>query len=686
MSDWVCPNCTFENPSEFVSCASCSVPRGELEVFDPFDDTHYTPASDDDAASIPPPSPPNQTAERAETAKRSRSNNLQDNPNDCPMTSQFKKSIPNTQVIPGHSKGEGLRNGIENSSSLLALSESGGNEKSAFDASLATVRSSRSNNLQGYNPNDHQMTPQFKENMSVIQVIPGNSKGNAGKGWSSSSSTAPREGMRNGIENNPLLVALSKFGGDGKSAFDASLATVRSSRSNNLQGYNPNDHQMTPQFKENMSVIQVIPGNSKGNAGKGWSSSSSTAPREGMRNGIENNPLLVALSKFGGDGKSALDASLAQAQIEWEEHDNEDPRQRDERINQLLMNEDKLAKSAKKPTFFTIPPPANVPSGDMASEVARLDTLGRYKDITSQNWNGPLKLGETIRFLSDADSPTQNAYTIRRTGYTSVGLFYVCSCLTWFMDQKSGGVGFRGRIKSCKHICRLRGESAEFDRCRPDNPMRSMVNNKTFMPSLPHKVTLEYLNQDDKGEFNDWIVSEKFDGIRCYFDGFNFWTKAGMPIFPPEFFMEGLRTSDGTKFTPLDGELFIGRGDFQELVHLVLRSDMPDWWKNVKYIVFDCPEATGGLELRLGVAREKVKEAKCKYVEVVETEKVSDKEHLLSKLDEVDKLGGEGLCFADPYARYKAGRNKSSRKVSERSGRALRKTRAFRFVLYLDHP
>ena len=617
MSDWVCPNCTFENPSEFVSCASCSVPRGELEVFDPFDDTHYTPASDDDAASIPPPSPPNQTAERAETAsipppsppnqtaeraetaKRSRSNNLQDNPNDRPMTSQFKKSIPNTQVIPGHSKGEGLRNGIENSSSLLALSESGGNEKSAFDASLATVRSSRSNNLQGYNPNDRQMTLKFKENMSVIQVIPGNSKGNAGKGWSSSSSTAPREGMRNGIENNPLL---------------------------------------------------------------------------------------VALSKFGGDGKSALDASLAQAQIEWEEHDNEDPRQRDERINQLLMNEDKLAKSAKKPTFFTIPPPANVPSGDMASEVARLDTLGRYKDITSQNWNGPLKLGETIRFLSDADSPTQNAYTIRRTGYTSVGLFYVCSCLTWFMDQKSGGVGFRGRIKSCKHICRLRGESAEFDRCRPDNPMRSMVNNKTFMPSLPHKVTLEYLNQDDKGEFNDWIVSEKFDGIRCYFDGFNFWTKAGMPIFPPEFFMEGLRTSDGTKFTPLDGELFIGRGDFQELVHLVLRSDMPDWWKNVKYIVFDCPEATGGLELRLGVAREKVKEAKCKYVEVVETEKVSDKEHLLSKLDEVDKLGGEGLCFADPYARYKAGRNKSSRKVSERSGRALRKTRAFRFVLYLDHP
>ena len=48
-------------------------------------------------------------------------------------------------------------------------------------------------------------------------------------------------------------------------------------------------------------------------------------------------------------------------------------------------------------------------------------------------------------------------------------------------------------------------------------------------------------------------------------DGHNFWTKAGVPIFAPEYFFEGLRNENGQRFEPLDGELWMGRNNFQEV-------------------------------------------------------------------------------------------------------------------------
>jgi len=98
-------------------------------------------------------------------------------------------------------------------------------------------------------------------------------------------------------------------------------------------------------------------------------------------------------------------------------------------------------------------------------------------------------------------------------------LFYVCSCMPWFMGQKALGRGFRGRIKQCKHTAQLRGSGIEEERCRSDHPMRSATVNKTFQVALPHKgyrkAEIESMSNQDY--FEDWIASEKFDGIRCYF-------------------------------------------------------------------------------------------------------------------------------------------------------------------------
>lgn len=41
---------------------------------------------------------------------------------------------------------------------------------------------------------------------------------------------------------------------------------------------------------------------------------------------------------------------------------------------------------------------------------------------------------------------------------------------------------------------------------------------------------------------------------------------------------------------PLDGELFLGRGEFQRCMSIVRKSVPTDDWKYIKYLVFDAPK------------------------------------------------------------------------------------------------
>jgi len=242
----------------------------------------------------------------------------------------------------------------------------------------------------------------------------------------------------------------------------------------------------------------------------------------------------------------------------------------------------------------------------------------------------------------------------------------------------------------------LRGQQNEDERCRV-RP-NSLVSYKNFSFALPCTLVKKDLESNVQGEeYESFICTEKFDGIRAFFDGDNFWSKSGMPIHPPDKFYRGLRRIDGQKIK-LDGELWLrdGRGKFQELCHLALRSDMPSAWDNVVYMVFDMPEVLGGLESRLCEARSKVGGKICPQVEVVESTKLRSHQHLLEIFEGVLEIGGEGVVLSDPYARYTPGRFKEMLKlkkwqddealitghkegkgeVRKRSERAIWKTRA----------
>jgi DNA ligase-1 len=91
-----------------------------------------------------------------------------------------------------------------------------------------------------------------------------------------------------------------------------------------------------------------------------------------------------------------------------------------------------------------------------------------------------------------------------------------------------------------------------------------------------------------------WLISEKLDGVRCYWNGQTMYTRNGLSFYPPDWFKEGL-----PKDLCLDGELWTGRADFQKIVSIVRRQDQNEEWRNIKYMIFDAPKIKAPFKNRL---------------------------------------------------------------------------------------
>ena len=95
-------------------------------------------------------------------------------------------------------------------------------------------------------------------------------------------------------------------------------------------------------------------------------------------------------------------------------------------------------------------------------------------------------------------------------------------------------------------------------------------------------------------------MSEKLDGMRCVWDGVSkLWTRSGNEIYAPAFFTHALPVG-----TVLDGELFLGRGQFQECMSIARRHGGNEaHWKRLSLVVFDAPDIRGDFATRLQVVR-----------------------------------------------------------------------------------
>jgi DNA ligase-1 len=181
---------------------------------------------------------------------------------------------------------------------------------------------------------------------------------------------------------------------------------------------------------------------------------------------------------------------------------------------------------------------------------------------------------------------------------------------------------------------------------------------KFFLLFLPlflfaQKPQLLLLKTYKDQNVSGWVMSEKLDGVRAYWDGKNLISRGGKIIHAPKWF-----TKNHPPF-PIDGELWSKRGDFENISSIVRDKEPSEEWRQIKHYIFEVPNAKGGLFERL----EKVRAYESETIKIIEQVGVKSTEHLEEFLKEVESKGGEGVVVRDPSAPYVAKRTSKALKV-----------------------
>jgi len=154
-----------------------------------------------------------------------------------------------------------------------------------------------------------------------------------------------------------------------------------------------------------------------------------------------------------------------------------------------------------------------------------------------------------------------------------------------------------------------------------------------------------------------WLMSEKLDGVRGYWDGKQLLSKNGNPFYPPAAF-----TRNYPPFA-LEGELWGGRRTFEKTVSIVKKQQPHDGWLELKFAIFDVPQATGGFTRRLQKAKDWFVDHPSQFSFVIPQETIKDNGQLKTELQRVEQSGGEGLIVRNPDTLYAKGRSRDILKV-----------------------
>lgn len=146
-----------------------------------------------------------------------------------------------------------------------------------------------------------------------------------------------------------------------------------------------------------------------------------------------------------------------------------------------------------------------------------------------------------------------------------------------------------------------------------------------------------------------YYMSEKLDGIRAIWnpEDRTLYSRNGKPFVPPTGW------TDDFVYTFLDGELFMGRGKFNECSGQVRRKTNQDW-SGIKYRVFDMPHCRDSY-LSIYKTLEYL-DGYLKNIEIVKQTVCESTEHLLEFEQEILAKGGEGVMLRNPNSLYQQGR------------------------------
>ena len=266
--------------------------------------------------------------------------------------------------------------------------------------------------------------------------------------------------------------------------------------------------------------------------------------------------------------------------------------------------------------------------------------------------------------VADAVMPLESSMTVQGSGtnrYTithkqnAVGHYFFCNCPSWrFM-------GGPPEKRQCKHVMRLLGnpppETVSRKKKR-DAEDEQPTHKRAKSAAVADVVTLakEWTSEDP----TDYWMSEKLDGMRAYWDGTALYTRTGNRIDAPSEMLSQLPAM------PLDGELFIGRGKFQELMSITRRltATLAEW-SRVEYRIFDAPSVHGPFAERLRAASAVVSSTGAPWVAIHHHLRCKGVAHLKKELQRVVKLGGEGVMLRHPTRHYSGGRSTDLLKIKE---------------------
>lgn len=152
-------------------------------------------------------------------------------------------------------------------------------------------------------------------------------------------------------------------------------------------------------------------------------------------------------------------------------------------------------------------------------------------------------------------------------------------------------------------------------------------------------------------------MSEKYDGARALWDGEKLVSRGGNAYAAPAWFTADFPT------VQMDGELWLGRGRFEETMSIIRRQTPHAGWRAIRYMVFDLPAHPGTFRERYAALRTLRAAGSNPYWQVVEQTPVPSAAALEEAYQAVLAGGGEGVMLRRADSLHAGGRSDDLLKV-----------------------
>ena len=153
-------------------------------------------------------------------------------------------------------------------------------------------------------------------------------------------------------------------------------------------------------------------------------------------------------------------------------------------------------------------------------------------------------------------------------------------------------------------------------------------------------------------DVTQYLVSEKYDGVRAIWDGRVLKFRSGRVVNAPAWFIAKLPPQS------LDGELWLAREKFEQLSGIVRKNEpIDEEWRQLKYMIFELPDGVGMFTERAQRIREIVADAKFPQLVAVTQTPIASRAALQQRFDKIVANGAEGLMLHLASAPYSTGRS-----------------------------